>query len=142
MKRQVVVGFCAAVIATLTFHQAIWALLFLVGLMGRPFPLVTNRFGIPLVVSICLWRGMWGAAYGAARSWHLKPAWLSGLVFGLVVGACEWVSAPLRSGGWALSPQRWLYLMQALLVNGCWGFGLGLMLPVLSARSRAGAGRC
>ena len=128
MMRRVLAGFCAAVVATLTFHQAMWALLYLVGLMGAPFPLVANRFGIPLVVSICIWRGLWGAAYGAAAAWHLKPAWLSGLVFGVVVGACEWVSAFLRSGEWVLSRELWLYLMQALLVNGSWGVGLGVML--------------
>jgi len=34
MGRRILVGFCAAVISTLTFHQAMWALLFLAGLMG------------------------------------------------------------------------------------------------------------
>ena len=79
---------------------------------------------------------MWGAAYGAANSWHLKSAWLSGLAFGVIVGACEWVSAFLRSGEWVLSQPKWLYLMQALVVNGSWGLGLGTMVAVLAARTR------
>lgn len=133
-------GFCAAVVSTLTFHQGMWGLLFLMGLMGPPFPLATNRFGIPFVVTICAWRGIWGAAYGVANVWRLKSAWLSGLGFGVTVGACEWISALLRSSDWALSQERWQYLMQALVVNGCWGLGLGLILAALSARiRRAGA---
>lgn len=136
MIRRILTGFCAAVISTLTFHQTMWSLLFLAGLMGPPFPLTTNRFGIPLLVSICIWRGLWGAAYGAASSWHLKPAWLSGLLFGVFVGAWEWVSAFLRSGEWAMSQPKWLYLMQALLINGFWGVGLGMIVAVLSARTR------
>lgn len=136
MVRRVLAGFCAAVVATLTFHQAMWALLFLFGLMGWPYPLAMNRFGLPLIVSICLWRGVWGAAYATVSHWHLRSAWLSGLVFGALVGAGEWVSALLRSGEWAVSHQTWLYLMQALLVNGFWGLGLGIMLAALPARTR------
>lgn len=136
MARRMLTGFCGAVISTLTFHQAMWSLLFFAGLMRPPFPLTTNRFGIPLLVSICIWRGLWGAAYGAANLWRLKPAWLSGLLFGVFVGAWEWVSGFLRSGEWALSQPKWLYLMQVLLVNGFWGLGLGMILAVLSARTR------
>lgn len=136
MKRRMLMGFGAAVISTLTFHQAMWALLFFTGVMGPPFPLTRGRFGIPLLVSICFWRGLWGAAYAAASTWHRQQAWLSGLIFGLIVGACEWVFAFLRSGEWVLTQQRSLYLMQALLVNGFWGLGLGILLAALFARTR------
>ena len=141
MVRRALAGFCAAVVSTLTFHQAMWAMLFLIGLMGPPFPLGTNRFGVPFIVSISIWRGVWGAAYGVASSWRLMSAWLSGLVFGVLVGACEWVSALLQSGEWVVSQQRWLYLLQALLVNGFWGLGLGVMLAALLARSRRASER-
>ena len=134
MTRRVVTGFGVAVAATLTFHQAMWALLFGLGLMG-PLPLAANRFGVPLLVGICFWRGLWGAAYGAVGLQRFRPAWRSGLAFGLGVGACEWAWALLRSSDWALSRERWAYLAQALLVNGCWGFGLGLMLAALSAQA-------
>ena len=128
-------GFCVAVVSTLTFHQAMWTLLHLAGLMAPPFPLARTRLGVPLLASICLWRGLWGAAY-AAGSWRRHPAWLSGLIFGVIVGACEWVFALLRSGEWVLTQQRSLYLMQALLVNGFWGLGLGVILAVLPAQAR------
>ena len=133
MTRRVLTGFCVAVAATLTFHQAMWALLFGLGLMGK-LPLAANRFGVPLLVGICFWRGLWGAAYAAAGL-RSRPTWRSGLAFGLGVGACEWAWALLRSHGWALSPQRWSYLAQALLVNGCWGVGLGVMLAALERAS-------
>lgn len=112
-----------------------WALLYFNGLMGPPFPLAANRFGVPLLVSICIWRGLWGAAYAAADSWHVKPAWLSGLAFGVIVGTSEWVSAFVRSGEWVITSGKWLYLMQALVINGFWGLGFGIVLPILSARA-------
>ncbi len=132
--RRALAGFGAAVAAVLTFHQAMWGLLFLLGLMGPPFPLGTNRFGIPLLVSICFWRGLWGGAYGAAALRRSQPTWRSGLLFGVLVGACEWSYALLRSSDWALTEPRYLYLAQALLVNGWWGVGLGLILSAPSLR--------
>jgi len=133
MVRRLLAGFCAAVISTLTFHQAMWGMLFLVGLMSPPFPLTRTHFGVPFIVSICLWRGVWGACYGVTSSWVRQAAWLSGLLFGILVGACEWIFALLRSAEWGLTRQRWLYLMQALLVNGFWGLGIGIILSALFA---------
>ena len=58
-------GFVAAVLAVLTFHQGMWALLYAFGLMPRaPYPMSpVPPLGIPQIASLCFWGGLYGLVF-------------------------------------------------------------------------------
>ncbi len=131
-------GFLAAVLAVLTFHQGMWGLLYLLGWMPRPpYPMnPVPPYGVPLLVNLCFWGGLYGIPYGLALPRLSRlPGWLTGLGLGLLAALVGWfVVAPLKgqplAGGF--DPMRMLI---SVLINGCWGVGVGLILPMLLPRS-------
>ena len=130
-------GFAAATLSVLTFHQGIWALLYAAGLMPRgPFPMQpVPPFGVPQIVSLAFWGGLYGAVFGLALPrLPQAPLWLLGLGLGLVAVLVGWfVVAPLRgqpvAGGFV--PVR---MLVSVLINGGWGVGVGLILSLLGGR--------
>jgi len=138
-------GFVAAVAAVLTFHQGTWALLHAAGLMP-PVPFPTRPvppFGVPQIVSLCFWGGVYGLLFGLAlpRLPRRVPMWLLGLGLGLLAVLVGWfVVAPLRgqpvAGG--LVPLR---MLVSVLINGAWGIGTGLILGLLVRRGGAAPAR-
>ncbi|WP_043362129.1 hypothetical protein [Belnapia sp. F-4-1] len=130
-------GFLAAVLAVLTFHQGMWGLLHVIGWMPPPFP--TNPmppYGVPLIASLCFWGGLYGIPYGLALPrLRRMPGWLSGLLLGLVAALVGWfVVAPLKGQPVAagFNPVRMLI---SVLINGAWGIGVGIILPMLLPRA-------
>ena len=127
-------GFVAAVLSVLTFHQGMWALLHAAGndtagaLSMAPVP----PFGVPQIVSLCFWGGLYGLVFGLALPGLPRaPMWLLGLGLGLLAALVSWfVVAPLKgqplAGGFV--PLRMLI---SILINGCWGIGVGIILPML-----------
>src|SRR5215213_9787750 len=96
-------GFAAAAVSVLTFHQGMWALLHAAGLMPAalyptdPVP----PLGVPRIANFCFWAGLYGAAFGLAlpRLPRLPraPMWLLGLGLGLLAVLVLWfVVAPLK----------------------------------------------
>jgi hypothetical protein len=131
-------GFLAAVLSVLTFHQGMWGLLHLVGWMpAAPYPTApVPPYGVPLIASLCFWGGLYGIPYGLLLP-RLRPlpGWLSGLLLGLVAALVGWfVVAPLKgqpvAGGFV--PMRMLI---SVLINGFWGIGVGVILPMLLPRA-------
>src|SRR6202012_6016741 len=60
-----ILGFVAAVISVLVFHQGMWELLHLFGIMPRPYPTDgVPPFGVPRIVNPCFWGGMWRGSEG------------------------------------------------------------------------------
>ncbi len=99
-----------------------------------PAPYPTNPvppFGVPLIASLCFWGGLYGLAFGLVlRRLPRAPMWLLGL------GLLAAVVAPLKgqpvAGGFV--PLRMLI---SVLINGTWGIGVGLILPLLMRRMSA-----
>ncbi|MBL6080206.1 hypothetical protein JMJ56_19495 [Belnapia sp. T18] len=131
-------GFLAAVLSVLSFHQGMWGLLHVIGWMPLP-PYRTNPlppYGVPLIVSLCFWGGLYGIPYGLALP-HLRrmPGWLCGLLLGLLAALVGWfVVAPLKGQPMAagFNPMRMLI---SVLINGFWGIGVGIILPMLLPRA-------
>src|ERR1700733_337361 len=136
IQKRIALGFVVAAISVLTFHQAMWELLHYLQLPGlgmpAPYPMdPVPPFGVPRIVSLCFWGGVWGALFGAV--WHGRRAsnWWAGIILGIcaalfglfVVSAIK--GLPI-AGGWALN--SWI---RSLLINGTWGLGVGLLLAVL-----------
>ena len=131
-------GFVAAVVSVLTFHQGMWALLHAAGVMP-PAPYPTNPvppFGVPLIASLCFWGGVYGFVFGLVlpRLPRGVPMWLLGLGLGLLAALIGWfVVAPLKGQPVASGfvPVR---MLVSVLINGAWGIGVGLILPLLMGR--------
>jgi hypothetical protein len=134
--KRALLGFAAAALAVLVFHQGMWALLYALGLMpAAPYPTrPVPPLGVPLIASFCFWGGVYGAAFGLAlpRLPPRAPLWLLGLGLGVLALLVLWfVVAPLRgqpvAGGFA--PVR---MFVSALIHSVWGIGVGLILPLLA----------
>ena len=135
-------GFVAAAISVLTFHQGMWALLYGLGAMPMPpFPIrPMPPFSVPLIVDLCVWGGLYGAVFGLLRPRFTLPLWVCGLILGIIAALVGmFIVAPIKgmpiANGWMAWP-----ILRSFLINGCWGLGVGLILPLLLPRGTAHAG--
>ena len=131
-----VLGFVAAVIAVLVFHQGAWALLHLAGLMPPPYPMgPVPPWGVPQTIDFCFWGGLYGAVYGLVLPKLQMPGWVSGLLLGVIATLVLWfIVAPIKGRpiafGWA-----WQSMLVVLAIHAVWGIGVGLVLPLLQFRA-------
>jgi hypothetical protein len=134
---KVLCGFIAGFLATLIFHQLALMLLWGAGVApSEPFAMtLTHPFGVPAVFSLAFWGGIWGVVFGAVdRSFPRGPGyWMMAFLFGAILPSLValMVVLPLKGrpmgGGWHPS-----LLLTALLINGAWGIGTGVILRRLS----------
>jgi hypothetical protein len=130
-------GFIAGFLATLIFHQLTLAILWGIGLAPfGPFSMVaTQPFGVPAVISLAFWGGIWGILFALIEG-SFPPRWaywVMAFLFGALLPSLValLVVLPLKGrpigGGW--HPPL---LLTAFLINGAWGIGTGLFFKVLS----------
>ena len=130
-------GFVAAAISVLIFHQGMWALLHVLDMPGRgmPAPYPTDGvppLGVPRVLDLCFWGGLYGVAFGLLAPKFTWPLWLCGLITGIIAALVGMFIVPTIKGlpvgaGWVLL--NWL---RSFLINGSFGVGLGLIFPLLA----------
>jgi hypothetical protein len=133
-------GFIAAVISVLIFHQGMWAALHTLALPGLamppPYPIdPIPPWGIPRIINLCFWGGLYGIVFGLILPRLTAPLWLCGLGLGVIAALVGILVVPAVKGlpigsGWIL-----LNWVRSLLINGFWGIGVGLILPQLTARA-------
>jgi hypothetical protein len=136
MPMRAFLGFVAAAISVLTFHQAMWAVLYALGSMPRP-PYPINPMpplGVPLIVDLCFWGGLYGLVFGLLRPRFTWPLWLCGLVMGIIAALVGmFIVAAIKgmpiAGGGHPGP-----IINSLLINGFWGLGVGIIYPLLRPR--------
>jgi hypothetical protein len=135
---RIVGGFIARALSVLVFHQLLVFLLNQAGLDSYPSYAwaPTQPFGVPQVLSLAFWGGLWGIAWAAIAT-KLKGS--SRLGFAFLFGAAlpslvaVTVVAPLKGiDSSALMNAR--ILAFALLVNGVWGLGTELFLRLRHGR--------
>jgi hypothetical protein len=131
--------FIAGTLAVPLGHQiALW-LLKLAGIVDRPvFAMTaTKPFGVPQVISLSFWGGVWGILLGLilSRARGARFWWIA-----LIVGALAptlvavFVVAPLK--GMTGGPSAGLFAI-GLLVNGVWGLATAAFYRVFeSSRDR------
>ncbi|HZN99867.1 MAG TPA: hypothetical protein VFB93_01595 [Burkholderiales bacterium] len=134
LPRWIVVGFIAGALSVVLFHQGAAALLHALELTPRaPFSMQpTQPLGVPQLVSIAFWGGVWGALLAASLA-RLDGARLivAATIFGAIFPTLvAWfVVAPLKgqpmAGGFAPAA-----MMIGPIVNGAWGLGTGLGLAL------------
>ncbi len=133
ISQRMAAGFIVAVVSVLIFHQGVWALLHFLDIpgYGMPPPFPTDHvgpLGVPRIVSLCFWGGVWGALFGAFWRDAEGPSWRRGLVLGIAAALFGmFVVAALKGlpigGNWQVT--NWA---KSFLINGIWGVGVGLML--------------
>jgi hypothetical protein len=135
---RLLLGFVAAFLATLTFHQiGIWGL-HAVGLtVATPWTTTPiPPFGVPSVISLAFWGGVWGVLFVLIeRVLARSPGgyWVGATLFGAIVPTLVlmFVVFPLKGrplgGGFA-----WQLIVTLLIAHGLWGLGTAVFLGVLS----------
>ena len=133
-------SFIAGFFATLIFHQLTLALLWGAGIAPfGPFSMAaTHPFGVPAVISLAFWGGVWGILFGLADTRFPSGSgyWLYAFLFGAILPTLValLVVLPLKGrpvgGGWHPA-----LLLTAVLINGAWGIGTGLILKLSPGRS-------
>ena len=138
MAKRGIVAFVAGFVATLVFHQAVLWCLHNFGYVSRaPWQMQKMPpFGIPAVISLAFWGGVWGVIMMLMIARRRGSAfWIAAILFGAIFPTLvAWfVVAPLKhmpiAGGW--NPKT---MMTGLLVNGVWGFGTALIYRVFVPR--------
>jgi hypothetical protein len=150
---KIAAGFIAGALATVIFHQGMYALMQMGGLplQGKPWNMAPDAaaFGMPRLLNQMFWSGLWGILF--AYLYHLLPSrmgWLKGLIFGVVFPMLlgSWVivaaikGAPLFSGAFAKGGFNVMALRNGFLLNGvAFGLGLGIIYPLLARMMSGGA---
>jgi hypothetical protein len=130
--------FVAGALAVPLFHQTALLVLNAIGWIARkPFAFTpTKPFGVPQLVSLAFWGGIWGILLGLVliRIRSRSAYWTVALIFGAIaptLGAI-FVAAPLKGqpiGGDAKM------LLVGLLVNGAWGIGTAALYRAFSPKT-------
>jgi hypothetical protein len=132
---QFVKAFIAGFVSTLVFHQGVLALLYFAGAVQRvPYDLgAVPPLGIPAVISLAFWGGVWGVAiWPLLKNAAGAAYWVRALVIGAIglSAVALFIVLPLKgmpvAGGW--DPKLFVV---ALLVNGAWGLGMALLMRLL-----------
>jgi hypothetical protein len=150
MKKVILVGFICGALAVVVFHQGTLYVLYhqfplikmLTGAMDafrpasagfsfRPVP----PLGVPQILSLAFWGGVWGILLAALIRWGRMPDLLTGFVLGAVV--CTLVAftlvaqlrgAPMWAGG------NTIVWIRAMLLNGAFGWGAAFLMRPFSLR--------
>jgi len=128
--------FIAGTLAVPLGHQpALW-LLNAIGFIHRPVFVMTatKPFGVPSVISLAFWGGVWGIILGLIlmRARGAKYWWIA-----LIVGAI----APTLVAGLIVAPLKGMsvggnqmLLLVGLLINGVWGLVTALLYRLMERR--------
>lgn len=130
-------GFIAGYAATILFHQHILALLWGTGFASsKPFSMeATHPLGLPAVISLSFWGGIWGIIYVMIDGMFPSNAagyWITAFLFGAILPSLValLVVFPLKGrplgGGWDAK-----LLATVFVINGAWGIGTGLIFKIL-----------
>jgi len=134
--KRALLGFVAGFVATLTFHQlTLWVLHAMAVVPRAPYAMnPVPPFGVPAVISLAFWGGIWGAILIPAIA-HQRGAsfWIWAIVIGAIAPTLvAWfIVAPLKhqpmAGGFrpktmAIGP----------IVNGAWGLGTAVFYKLLA----------
>jgi hypothetical protein len=138
---KLLLGFVAGFLAVLLFHQPVLAVLSYIGLAkaGVYSFTATGPLGVPQVISLAFWGGVWGLLFAAIE--HRFPRgsayWIYAFLFGAIFPTLvAWfIVLPMKgspmAGGWEINR-----MLTGVLINGAWGLGTGLLLHLAHRAGR------
>ena len=141
-------GFVAAVLSVLLFHETMAFILNTIGYAARkPWSLTPGvpPLGVPYVANLAFWGGLWGILFAFVHPWLPgRLLWLKGLIYGvLIVVFSGWMLVPIIKGQLFGLPDQVLFsgfntqrMLNSLLIVGSYGLGLGIIYGAM-ARGRA-----
>ncbi len=94
---------------------------------------------MPQILNLCFWGGLYGVLFGLIYPRLSPPMWFNGLLLGLLAVTIGFFVVPLIKGtpvggGWVAF--NWV---RSILINGCFGIGVGLIYPFLAGKVFRGA---
>lgn len=134
-------AFIAGYFATLLFHQGLLALLFAAGVSPRPaFAMTpTDPFGLPAVLSLAFWGGVWGVViWRWLASVQGAAYWRRAVIIGALAPSAValLIVFPLKGLGVAGGGDPRI-IVGALLLNGAWGLGVAALMRMMGGASTA-----
>lgn len=133
--QKLVIGFIAGFLAVLAFHQPVLLFLASIGFANAATYSMqaTAPLGVPQVLSLAFWGGVWGIVFALVESRFPRGAayWIYAFLFGAIFPTLvAWfVVAPLKgqpmAGGWQATR-----MITGLLINGAWGLGTAVFLAL------------
>ncbi|MDX1552706.1 MAG: hypothetical protein R3198_08800 [Marinobacter sp.] len=128
-------AFVSGFLATLIFHQGLFALFYFAGMApAAPFNMnPVAPLGVPAVFSLAFFGGLWGMVLwvilGRLNGFKF---WLGNVIVGAIgpTAVAMLVVFPLK--GLAVSAQTWV---GGLMLNGFWGLGVALFLVLMGAKA-------
>lgn len=128
-------AFLAGFVSTLAFHQTALTGLHAAGLSPRAaFAMEPVKpFGVPSVVSLAFWGGLWGIALWLALRGAPDPRyWLLAAGLGAVAPTIVALLVVLPLKGYPLSAAgNPKLIVGGLILNAIWGLGVGLVMRFL-----------
>ena len=130
--------FLAGALAVPLLHQPVMWVFRSIGWIDRtPYSMeATKPFGVPALISLSFWGGVWGVILGLVLARIRKPAawWATAIVFGAVAPTlvAGFVVAPLKGMPAGGNPKL---AVVGLAVNGAWAFGTALIAWLATSRN-------
>lgn len=129
-------AFIAGFAATLIFHQGVFALFHALGAIPHPAwdMTATPPLGIPAVISLAFWGGVWGIVLWLfIQNQRGSAYWSRAIMIGAVgpSALALFVVFPLKgmeiAGGWDSK-----IIIGALILNAAWGLGVGICMRFMN----------
>jgi hypothetical protein len=130
--------FVAGALAVPLCHQVVLLALNAAGWISRqPYAMTpTKPFGVPQVISLSFWGGLWGIPVGLLLMRTKSPStyWLLALIVGAIAPTLValLVVAPLKGQPVAFNPPMFGI---GLLVNGAWGLGTAAIYRLIRPKT-------
>jgi hypothetical protein len=127
-------AFVAGFLATLIFHQGLFGLLYLAGIVPvPPFNMgPVPPFGAPAILSLAFFGGLWGLPIWAIiRDLGTAAHWSMAIILGAIGPTLVAMLVVFPLKGMDVSAQTWV---GGLLLNGFWGLGLAFFMKLMGAR--------
>lgn len=149
MKKVLLFGFICGALAVVVFHQGTVYVLYhqfplikavtgavdafrpaTAGFNIRPVP----PLGVPQVMSLAFWGGVWGILLAALIRWVPVPDLLTGFLIGMAATAFGFTVLAQMRGLPMWADGNTITITRVVLLNGAWGWGTAALLRPFSLR--------
>lgn len=132
MKLKLLINFfISGFLSTLIFHQGTFGLLYLIKILPMlPYNMTpTEPFGVPAVISLSFFGGLWGLLIGLLiHNDPPKKYWIKSTLLGSIGPTFVAFAVVFPLKGISFNS---LMIPIGLLLNAMWGLGLGLLIIFL-----------